>query len=282
MLLIRRTEEAILDLFSSGRVPGTTHTCIGQEANAVGFIGGLSTGCDYVISNHRNHGHFIAFGGQPELLLAEVMGREDGVCGGRGGSQHIKHGRFLSNGVQGGGAPVACGAALGEKLSGGSGVVVYCLGDGTLGEGAVYEAANMAALWAVPMIFLIENNGIAQTTYATHGVAGDMMARGVAFGLESSRVTSTDVSEISTWANELIGTARRGKPVWAVIDTIRLGPHSKGDDDRDCGEIADLKLRDPLLVAGGRLTEVERNEADVAIAARLADAFSSLEIEVRQ
>lgn len=279
MLLIRRTEEAILNLFSNGKIPGTTHTCIGQEANAAGFIGGLSPARDYVISNHRNHGHFLAFGGTPELLLAEVMGREEGVCGGRGGSQHIKHGRFLSNGVQGGGAPVACGLALGEKMTNG-GVVVYCLGDGTLGEGAVYEAANMAALWAVPMIFLIENNGIAQTTFATHGVAGDMMARGAAFGLEAHRLTSTDVSEISIWANGLIATARRGNPVWAVIDTIRLGPHSKGDDTRDSSELAMLKLRDPLLVAGVHLTEAERNETELEVTARLARAFDCLGIEV--
>jgi TPP-dependent pyruvate/acetoin dehydrogenase alpha subunit len=279
MLLIRRTEEAILNLFSQGKVTGTTHTCIGQEANAVGFIGALSNESDYVISNHRNHGHFLAFGGSPELLLAEVMGREDGVCGGRGGSQHIKHGNFLSNGVQGGGAAVACGIALGEKMGKG-GVVIYCLGDGTLGEGVVYEAANMAALWSVPMIFLIENNGIAQTTSTTLTVAGDMVARGSAFGLEASRLNSTDVSEISVWANGLIAKARRGKPVWAVIDTIRLGPHSKGDETRESDEITKLSVFDPLLIAGAHLTKANREKTEMAVATRLASVFLSLGIEV--
>jgi len=277
MLLIRRTEESILDLFSKGRVPGTTHTCIGQEANAVGFIGGLSPEIDHVISNHRNHGHFLSFGGTPELLLAEVMGRADGVCGGRGGSQHIKYRNFLSNGVQGGGAAVACGIGLGKKLTHG-GVVVYCLGDGTLGEGAVYEAANMAALWNIPIIFLIENNGIAQTTLTAQGVAGDMVARGAAFGLHASHLSSTDIREISNWATQLISIARSGKPVWAVIDTVRLGPHSKGDDTRDASQLLELSTRDPLVVAGAYLNGDLLAEAERVVAEKLKSAFISLGI----
>jgi TPP-dependent pyruvate/acetoin dehydrogenase alpha subunit len=279
MLLIRRTEESILNFFSMGKISGTTHTCIGQEANAVGIIGALSPGIDYVISNHRNHGHFLSFGGTPELLLAEVLGRADGVCSGRGGSQHIKYGNFLSNGVQGGGAPVACGIALGEKLRGGGGLVVYCLGDGTLGEGIVYEAANMAALWKAPIIFLIENNGIAQTTLTSNGVAGSLIDRGSAFGLYASYLSSTDVSEISSWADNLITIAKNGQPVWAVIDTIRLGPHSKGDDTRGEDELMGLRAFDPLTIASAKLgTELVAN-AELEVKEILRVAFAYLGIE---
>ena len=172
MLLIRRTEELILRFFSEGKVRGTTHTYVGQEANAVGIIGQLDPQRDFVVSNHRCHGHYLAFGGPLDGLLAEIMGSRLGICGGRGGSQHLKFGHFFSNGVLGGGTPIGCGIALGEKLSKSTGIVVVCLGDGTLGEGVLYESLNMASLWSLPVLFLVENNRYAQTTPIALAVSG--------------------------------------------------------------------------------------------------------------
>src|SRR5512139_1698674 len=151
---IRRFEETLLENFPKGVFFGTTHTSLGQEANAVGVLSHLRAG-DVVFSNHRGHGHFLASGGDPRSLFAELMGRSTGVCGGRGGSQHLQWGNFYSNGVQGGIIPVATGMALAEKLKGTSSLVVAFLGDGTLGEGVVYESLNMAALWKAPILYVV-------------------------------------------------------------------------------------------------------------------------------
>jgi TPP-dependent pyruvate/acetoin dehydrogenase alpha subunit len=267
MLLIRRMEERILALFSEGRVSGTTHTCIGQEADAVGIIGQLDPERDYVLSNHRNHGHYVAFGGPVGPLIAEIMGRPEGVCGGRGGSQHIKHGHFLSNGVQGGIAPIAVGMALGEKTAGSGGIVVACLGDGTLGQGVVYEALNMASLWELPVLFLVEDNGYAQTTPLAQGVKGSIVDRARPFDVQAAEIDSSDVTAIRAWGREQIGYVRETqRPLWGVIHTKRLAAHSKGDDTRDPDELRRLTERDPLLVHGARLTEEQRQEAEQTVA----------------
>ena len=141
---IRRFEETVLESFPKGVFFGTTHTYLGQEANAVGVIQPLEPN-DIVFSNHRCHGHFLAYGGSMQALFAELMGKATGVCGGRGGSQHLHWRNFYSNGVQGGIAPVAAGMALAEKLKGSGAVTVAFLGDGTLGQGVVYETLNMVA-----------------------------------------------------------------------------------------------------------------------------------------
>lgn len=278
MYLIRSVESRILSLFSDGKVGGTTHTCIGQEANAVGVIGQLNNQIDYVISNHRNHGHFLSFGGSPKELIAEVMGRQDGVVGGIGGSQHIKKGNFISNGVQGGGAPVGCGLALGCKLKATGGVVVVCLGDGTLGEGAVYESLNMASLWGLPIIFLVENNNISQTTPTNVGVAGNMEMRGTAFGLNTFKIDSTNIEELRKWGSEIISLARKGNPIWAIIDTIRLGPHSKGDDTRSEVELNLLKEKDPLLVAFQKFDKVDLNGIEIKVNNEIDELLKELNV----
>ena len=149
LYLIRRFEEIVLDNFTRGIFFGTTHTALGQEANAVGVISQLDPG-DVVFSNHRCHGHFLAYGGAPRALFAELMGKASGVSGGRGGSQHLHWRNFYSNGVQGGVAPVATGIAFAGKLKGSRALAVAFLGDGTLGEGAVYEALNLACALAHP------------------------------------------------------------------------------------------------------------------------------------
>src|SRR5215204_416232 len=164
MYLIRRFEETLLGLFSEGKIAGTTHTYIGQEANAVGVIAHLEQKRDVVVSNHRCHGHYLAFTGDVDGLLREVMGREGGVCGGKGGSQHLWSGNFFSNGVLGSTVPVAAGMALAERERGSDAVTTAFIGDGTLGQGVVYETLNLASLWRLPLLFVLENNSYAQST----------------------------------------------------------------------------------------------------------------------
>ncbi len=253
MRLIRAAEERILELFSQGRLRGTTHTCIGQEANAVGIIGHLNPS-DIVFSNHRCHGHYIAFTGDVAGLIAELMGRRSGVCGGLSGSQHLCNGNFFSNGVQGGIVPNAVGMAHAEKLKGSGAIAAVFLGDGTLGEGVVYESMNIASLWRVPILFVIENNYYAQSTPSRLQIAGSITARPEAFGIRTVEITSTDVEAIAAVAADAVAAVRRQDgPVCLVVNTYRLAPHSKGDDNRDPAEIEARRALDPLTVAGLRL-----------------------------
>ncbi|MEJ2171008.1 MAG: thiamine pyrophosphate-dependent enzyme, partial [Desulfobacterales bacterium] len=139
MRLIRSVEERLLDLFSVGLLSGTVHTCIGQEASAVGLINALDATKDLIFSNHRAHGHYIVYTDDIEGLIAEVMGKKTGACGGIGGSQHLCKRNMYTNGVQGGMVPSAVGAALAEKLKHSKAICVVFLGDGTMGQGTVYE-----------------------------------------------------------------------------------------------------------------------------------------------
>jgi acetoin:2,6-dichlorophenolindophenol oxidoreductase subunit alpha len=266
MLTIRRFEETLLELFSQGRLTGTTHTYIGQEADAVGVIAHLEPERDVVFSNHRCHGHYIAFTGDLFGLLSEVMGRSTGTCGGKGGSQHLCKGNFYSNGVQGSIVPVSTGIALAEKTKGTGAVTTVFLGDGTLGQGAVYESLNMASLWSLPLLFVVENNEYAQTTPKHLAVAGDVAERARPFGIESAELDTTDVEEIHAAAGRAVEHVRSaGRPFFLVLHTYRFSPHSKGDDFRDPGEIEARRERDPLTVAGARLPEDDRLEIESAV-----------------
>ena len=193
MFFIRRFEETLLDLFSLGKLVGTTHTYIGQEANAIGVIDHLDPDVDTVFSNHRCHGHYLAFTDDAFGLLCEVMGKAPGVCGGKGGSQHLCKGNFYSNGVLGSIVPVATGIALAEKRKGTGAVSTVFLGDGTLGEGVTYESLNIASLWQLPVLFVVENNHYAQSTPVELELAGSIAARGAAFGIETDELDTTDV-----------------------------------------------------------------------------------------
>src|SRR3990167_5669330 len=181
MLLIRRFEERVLELFSEGVLSGTTHTCIGQEAIPVVVMEHLQPQ-DIIWSNHRGHGHYIARTGDIKGLLAEIMGLPEGVCGGRGGSQHLCNGNFYSNGVLGSTAPIAAGMALAEKERKSDAIVVLFLGDGAFGEGVVYETLNLIALWHLPVLVVVEDNGYAQTTPGHLARAGTFSGRFDSFG----------------------------------------------------------------------------------------------------
>ncbi len=274
MVLIRRFEETLLQTFQKGVFHGTTHTSIGQEADAVGVISQLSSD-DIVVSNHRCHGHFLAYGGDPFQLFAELMGKKAGVCMGRGGSQHLHWRNFYSNGIQGGIVPMAAGMALAEKKKESHAITVVFMGDGTLGEGVVYETLNMAALWHVPILFVLENNQIAQTTPIHLAMAGDINARFEAFGIPAFRIDSSDVSEIAPLARTLVeATRHEQRPHALVIDTMRFGPHSKGDDTRSEVFMAGIrKMRDPLIIHASRLDGTERQMIETDMQKKVADAF---------
>jgi TPP-dependent pyruvate/acetoin dehydrogenase alpha subunit len=289
MLRIRRFEETVLENFSKGLFNGTTHTYLGQEANATGVLDHLAGG-DIVVSNHRCHGHFLAYGGEPRSLFAELMGKASGVCGGRGGSQHLHWRNFYSNGVLGGTAPIAAGMALAEKLKGSRSVVVAFLGDGALGEGVLYESLNMASLWQAPILYILENNRIAQTTPTRLALAGSIPARFSAFDIPAVELDSSDVLEIWSTASELVAEVRRAlKPQALILHTCRFGPHSKGDDTRPAEEIAEMRAsRDPLTIHGVRLEPEARQaieedagrEIALSFQAALADPLPQLQREI--
>jgi TPP-dependent pyruvate/acetoin dehydrogenase alpha subunit len=276
MFLIRRFEETVLEAFGRGVFPGTTHTCLGQEANAAGVLAHLEAG-DIVVSNHRCHGHFLAYGGDPYVLFAEMMGRSTGVCAGRGGSQHLHWRNFYSNGVLGSTVPLATGMALAEKRKGRHSVTVTFIGDGALGEGVVYESLNMAALWGAPVLYVVENNHIAQTTPTRLALAGSIEARFNAFGIPAHSLDSSDVLEIHAMAGELLAQVRRLQaPRALVIATERFGPHSKGDDTRPAEDVPRLRReRDPLVIHAPRLEVQARAAIEAEVTARVAAAFQS-------
>jgi acetoin:2,6-dichlorophenolindophenol oxidoreductase subunit alpha len=265
MYTIRRFEETLLAMFSAGELVGTTHTCIGQEANAVGLVDHLDRARDVIFSNHRCHGHFLAFTGDQLGLLSEVMGREGGVCSGKGGSQHLCAPNFYSNGVQGSIVPVATGIALAEKLRGEGAVTTVFLGDGTLGQGTVYESMNMASLWRLPLLFVVEDNHYAQTTPSRLAVAGSIPARAEAFGIETAELATTDVLEIHREGGRAVARVREtGAPFMLVLETYRFSPHSKGDDVRDPAEIEARRPHDPLTVAAAAMADGERSSIEAA------------------
>jgi acetoin:2,6-dichlorophenolindophenol oxidoreductase subunit alpha len=271
---IRRFEETVLENFPKGLFFGTTHTYLGQEADAVGVLGSLQE-ADIVFSNHRCHGHFLAYGGDPRALFAELMGRATGVCGGRGGSQHLHWRNFYSNGVQGGIAPVAAGMALAEKLKGSGAVTVAFLGDGTLGQGVVYETLNMASLWRAPILFVVENNHIAQTTPVEQALAGSILGRFQAFDIPAWELQSSDVEEIVSIAGPVLEEVREEvAPRGLILHTCRFGPHSKGDDTRPAEQVERMRQeRDPLTIQARRLETAERLAIESRVEAEIQQAF---------
>lgn len=271
---IRRFEETVLDNFPRGVFFGTTHTSLGQEANAVGTLAHIQEN-DIVFSNHRSHGHFLAYGGDPRALFAELMGRVTGVCGGRGGSQHLHWRNFYSNGIQGGIVPIATGMALAEKYKHSGCVTIAFLGDGTLGEGVVYEAFNMASLWKAPILYVLENNHIAQTTGIELAMAGNIIERFSAFGIPSRQLVSSDILEILPVVSDLLSSVRHeATPYALILDTHRFGPHSRGDDTRDADLVNKLRQDyDPIQIHGRRLDAMEKTTIESEVNEEIKTAF---------
>ena len=279
MLRIRRFEETILGEFKRGVFSGTTHTSMGQEANAVGVIRQLLPN-DIIMTNHRCHGHFLAYGGELRALFAELMGKPTGVCGGRGGSQHIHYKNLYSNGIQGGIVPIAVGMALAEKRKGTDAAVAVFIGDGTFGEGVIYEAFNMASLWQAPLLIVVENNHIAQTTPTDLALAGDIRARFLAFGIPAIEMDTSDVMQIASTTFHLMKEVHETTSPYALIlNTVRFGPHSKSDDTRNESELETLKKeRDPLIILANKMdpneVSVIKHKVEVEVQAAFEQALA--------
>ncbi|MBF0625362.1 MAG: hypothetical protein HQL82_11225 [Magnetococcales bacterium] len=275
-LLIRRVEETLLELFSQGRLNGTVHTCIGQELSAVAFARALVEQ-DVVVSGHRCHGHFLALTGDLDGLLAEMLGKVTGVCGGIGSSQHLFHqGRFFSNGIQGGMVPVAAGLALARKLRGVPGIGVAFIGDGTLGQGILYETLNLVARWRIPLLIVCEDNRYAQSTPREATLAGTIEARPAAFGIETFVSDTWDWPRLDAQAARSVAHVRAtGTPALHVVRTDRLAPHSKGDDTRDAAELDAARARD-LLTAHARAHPEQHGQWRAAIDREIRDLLGRI------
>lgn len=263
MYFIRRFEEKLLQLFEEGILNGTTHACIGQEADCVAIFENLKHE-DHVFSNHRCHGHYLAQTGDALGLIAEIMGKKEGICGGIGGSQHICAPGFKSNGIQGGIVPTAAGIALAKQLRGENGISVVFLGDGTFGEGVIYETFNISSLWKLPILFVVENNLWSQSTPIRLNFAGNMSDRFAAFGIPVREIVSTDVLEIDQVAREEIDVLRdEQSPRALIIQTYRLCHHSKNDDSRPGDEIEEHRKKEPLKLLGPKLSSRDAIEKEV-------------------
>lgn len=283
-LRIRATEQKLLALFSEGKLFGTVHTCIGQEFVAVA-VGRAVRPDDIIFSNHRGHGHFLATGGTVQELIAEVMGKQAGICRGRGGSQHLQKGRYFSNGIQGGIVPVTAGLAMAQTLKATGAIAVVFVGDGTLGQGAVYETLNIASKWSLPLLIVCENNLFAQSTSQEQTLAGDICSRAEAFGIQAKHSTTYDWPQLFADVEHSVAEVRSlCKPLFHRVDTFRLMAHSKGDDNRPSAYVQEHWTRDPLAILEQGLrddprwvnlscritTEIEEATA-VADASRFAD-----------
>jgi acetoin:2,6-dichlorophenolindophenol oxidoreductase subunit alpha len=236
MVMIREFEEQVNELYMRALMPGLAHLYIGEEAVAVGICEALRAD-DYITSTHRGHGHCVAKGASPDRMFAELLGKEAGYCRGKGGSMHIADpatGNLGANAIVGGSAGIATGAALSAKRLGTGQVAVCFFGEGALGQGVLYEVMNLAALWKLPVIYVCENNLYTEYTHYSETTAGDILARGTAFGLLAESVDGQDVRAVNATAQKLVDRARRGEgPALMVCNTYRYTGHHVGDINRE-------------------------------------------------
>lgn len=243
MLLVRAFEEKARQLFEQNMIPGFIHLSLGQEASSVGTCSVLRSD-DCVVSTHRGHGHMLAKGGDPTRMFAELLGKSTGYCKGKGGSMHIADfsiGILGANGVVGGGFPIIVGAGLSIQLRKTDQVGVVFFGDGAANRGTFHEAANMAAIWKLPVIFVCENNRYASTTPAKDTLAGGSVAkRGAAYGIPGLVTDGNAVLEVGKTVAKAVRRARQGKgPTIVENMTYRYRGHFEGDPQkyRTPGEI---------------------------------------------
>lgn len=270
MLLIRYFETEVMQLFYEGHIRGSTHVYLGQEAIAVGACAALEEK-DLITSTHRGHGHCIAKGGDPKKMMAEVLGRVTGYCKGKGGSMHIadfSKGILGANGVVGGGIPIAVGAALASQYLNTGQIVLCFFGDGALNQGSFHEAANLAAIWKLPIVFLCENNLYALSTRVDYAFAiSDLSQRALAYGFPGISVDGNDVLAVYEVVSQAAQRARKGEgPTLVVANSYRWEGHMVGDPMvyRTKEETEQWKKKDPVksfekyLLDKGLLDEKER------------------------
>src|SRR6201993_5286624 len=212
MRAIREFEERVHAEFATGEIPGFVHLYAGEEASAVAVCMNLGEQ-DYIASTHRGHGHCIAKGCDVRAMMKELYGRRDGLCGGKGGSMHIADlakGMMGANGIVGGGPPLICGAALTAKYLKTGGVAVAFVGDGGSNQGTTLESYNLAKVWQLPVIFVVEDNGYAEATSSTYSVGGSQVGRAAGFGMPGQEVDGFDFFAVYDTAREAIDRARNG------------------------------------------------------------------------
>jgi TPP-dependent pyruvate/acetoin dehydrogenase alpha subunit len=280
MVMIRLFEEQVNELYTRALMPGLAHLYVGEEAVAVGICEALRP-TDYITSTHRGHGHCLAKGASPDRMFAELLGKEAGYCRGKGGSMHIADpatGNLGANAIVGGSTGIATGAALSSKRLGTGQVAVCFFGEGALGQGVLYEVMNLAALWKLPVIYVCENNLYTEYTHYSETTAGDILARGTAFGVQAEAVDGQDVRAVNATAQKLVDRARKGEgPAFLLCNTYRYTGHHVGDINREYyrskQEEQEWKTkRDPI-----------KNLVDWLISEKLADSasFTAIETEVR-
>jgi pyruvate dehydrogenase E1 component alpha subunit len=276
MLLIRRFEEKVEERFRAGELPGFLHVAIGQEACAVGVCRALEEG-DVMASTHRAHGHTLAKGTHPNEVMAELYGKQEGCSHGYGGSMHlydVERGNMGANAVIGGGLPQVAGAALAFKLRGEPRVALAFFGDGATNIGTFHEALNLAQLWQVPSVFVLEDNKWAESTpESQHSPLRDLSKRAEAFGMKALKADGQDVEAVYEVAQQALEHARSGKgPVFVHLDTERFSGHYIGDPQvyRDREAARELRAtRDPISLLRERLgvSDEELEELDAEVTA---------------
>src|SRR3989475_9958045 len=228
MLKIRLFEEQVNQLYLSAKMPGLAHLYIGQEAVAVGVCEALRPD-DYITSTHRGHGHCLAKGASVERMFAELLGKVDGYCRGKGGSMHIadqERGNLGANAIVGGSTGIATGAAMSAKMRGSDQVAVCFFGEGALGQGLLYECMNTASLWKLPVIYLCENNCYNEYTSYRETTAGEVTARAQAFGIHTETIDGQDVQTVHSTSAKLVARARKGDgPSFLLCNTYRFHGH---------------------------------------------------------
>jgi len=289
MRTIRDFEERVHEEFSAGKIPGFVHLYAGEEASAVGICSNLDDR-DMIASTHRGHGHCIAKGVDVKGMMKEIYGRRDGVCGGKGGSMHIadlSKGMMGANGIVGGGPPLICGAAMTAKYKKTGGVAVAFVGDGGSNQGTTLESYNLANVWKLPAIFVIEDNGYAESTSAEWSVAGSQVDRANGFGMPGVEVDGHDFFAVHKAAGEAIDRARNGDgPSLMHVRLNRFFGHFEGDamTYRGEGEIQRIRdEKDSLKIFRARVTEMalldheQLDAIDTEVAQLIDEAVSESE-----
>ncbi|HMR32609.1 MAG TPA: thiamine pyrophosphate-dependent dehydrogenase E1 component subunit alpha [Geminicoccaceae bacterium] len=286
MRMIREFEDAVHDEFSAGAIPGFVHLYAGEEASGVGVCMHLDDR-DAIASTHRGHGHCIAKGCDEHGMMLEIFGRKDGLCGGKGGSMHIadlSKGMMGANGIVGGGPPLICGAALTAKTLKTGGVAIAFVGDGASNQGTTFESYNLAKVWNLPAIFIVEDNGYAESTGSRWSVAGSQVGRGQGFGMPATEVDGSDFFAVWEAAREAIERARNGGgPSLLHHRVMRYYGHFEGDATtyKDPNEVANYKAsKDPLMLFRRRVAEAglldgaAMDEIDRAARSRIAQCVA--------